>query len=100
MGAARDLHLGLARSHRLHEHEVHAEGIEDLHGVERREGEPAGVAARRHRPDEHARIGACVRHSDPIPEHRAAGEGRRRVHGDDADPLAAFPELPHQAVDQ
>ena len=54
-------------------------------GLQRRLGEPAEVAARRHRADEHARVEEVVGEPDPVAEQRALGERARRVDRDDAD---------------
>src|SRR5664279_3441768 len=85
LGEPEDLDLVLAHAHRLDEDLVVPGGVEHVHGVGRRARETAEMAARRHRPDEHAGIRVKVLHADSVAENRAARERRRRVHGDDAD---------------
>ena len=85
LGEAEDLDLVLAHADRLDEDLVEARRVEDVDGVGRGARETAEMAARRHRPDQDAGIRVEVLHPDPVAEDRAAGEGRRRVDGDDAD---------------
>src|SRR5690606_19794725 len=71
-------------------------GVEDAHGLGGGEGEPAEVAPRGHRADEHAVVEGVVLHADAVAEDGTARERRRRVDGQDRDPLAARPELAEQ----
>ena len=54
--------------------------------------QPAELAARGHRADEHALVGGVVLHPHPVAEQRAAGERRGRVDRQHADPLARRPQ--------
>ena len=54
-------------------------GVEQADRLRSGEGETSEVATRRHRTDEHARVGGVVLHPHPVAEDRAAGERRRRV---------------------
>ena len=54
------------------------------------------MAPRRHRADEHARVGRVLLHAYAVAEQRTAGERRRRVDRQHADPLAAAPQLADQ----
>ena len=66
----------------LDEDQVEAGGVEHGRGRGRRRGQPAGVAARRHRADEHAVVAGVCLHPDAVAEQRAAGDRARRVDGD------------------
>ncbi len=48
--------------------------------------QPAEVAARGHRADEHALVGGVLLHPDAVAEQRPAGERRRGIDGEDARP--------------
>jgi hypothetical protein len=54
VGLRRDLDLDLAHAHRLDDHSLAADGVEQPDGLGRGQGQAAEVAARRHRADEHA----------------------------------------------
>ncbi len=63
--------VALARADRLEEDDVLAGGVEEQQRLQRRLGEPAAVAARAHRADEHARVEEVVGEPDPVAEQRA-----------------------------
>ena len=71
---------------RLDEDDVLPGGVEDEHGLQRRLGEAARVAAGAHRADEHAGVEEVLGEPDPVAEERAAGERARRVDRDHARP--------------
>ena len=83
-----DLDLGLPDADRLDQDDVAAGGVQHPQRLRRGAGQPAEVAARGHRADEHAGVGGVVLHAHAVAEQRAAGERRRRVDGQHADPLA------------
>ena len=56
-----------------------------------RRREPAGVPARRHRADEHARVAGVGLHPHAVAEERAAGDRRRGIDGNDRDRAARPP---------
>ena len=85
VGGAGHLHLDLADADGLDQHPRPAGGVEDADGLEGGERQPAEVAARGHRADEHAVVGGVVGHAHPIAEDGSAGEGRRRVDGEHGD---------------
>ena len=77
--------LGLADADGLQEDVVLARGVHQQRGLQRRLGEPAERAARRHRADEDARVQEVLGQPDPVAQQRAAAERRGRVdreHGD------------------
>ena len=79
------------------EHHVAAGRVEHPQRVRGRPGQPAEVAAGGHRADEHALVGGVLAHPDPVAEQRAAGERRRRVDGEHADPAALRAQRPTSA---
>src|SRR5213080_2121061 len=85
LGRARDVELGLPDAHRLQQHALEAECLEQIGDLLRRRGESAVRAPRRHRADEHAGIDAGGFHPDPVAEQRPTGERAGRIHGHDAD---------------
>src|SRR2546422_798719 len=85
LGRARDVELGLPDAHRLQQHALEAECLEQIGDFLRRRGESAVRAPRRHRADEHAGIDAGGFHPDPVAEQRPTGERAGRIHGHDAD---------------
>ena len=84
---AHDFHFVLPDADRLDEHDVEAGRVEDVDDVVGRLRQAAEETARGHRADEDAAVGVELGHADAVAEDRAAGEGRRRVDGDDADAL-------------
>ncbi len=96
----RDLDLALARPDRLDEHEVEAGGVEHGRGRRRRRRQPAGVAARRHRADEHVAIAGIRLHPHPVAEQGATGDRRRRIHGHDRDRTSGRADLGEERGDQ
>ena len=92
--SAGDLDLGLPDADGLDEHHVAAGGVEHPQRLRRRPGQPAEVAARGHRADVDARVERVVLHPHPVAEQRAAGERRRRVDRQHADPLAGRAAAP------
>ena len=62
--------------------------------------EPAGVAARGHRPDEDVGVLGVGLHPDPVTEQRAAGDRRRRVDRDDGHGRDAARSLADQGGDE
>ena len=76
------------------------EGVEQADRLGRGERQPAEVAARRHRADEHAGVGGVVLHAHPVAEDGPAGERRRRVDGEHGDLLAARPQVGDQGARQ
>jgi len=74
LGRARDVELGLPDAHRLEQHALEAECLEQIGDFLRRRGESAVRAPRRHRADEHAGIDAGGFHPDPVAEQRPTGE--------------------------
>ena len=90
VGEPGDLDLALADADGLDEHDVAAGGVEHPQRLRRRPGQPAEVTARGHRADVDAGVGRVVLHPHPVAEQRAAGERRRRVDREHADPLAGL----------
>ena len=90
VGQRGDLDLGLADADRLDQHHVAAGGVQHPDRLRRGPGQAAEVAAGGHRADVDAGVGGVVLHPDPVAEQRAAGERRRRVDGQHADPLPAL----------
>ncbi len=68
---------------RLEQDDVEAGGVEHGRGGRGRGREPAGVAARRHRADEHAVVRRVGLHPDAVAQEGAAGDRAGRVDGDD-----------------
>ena len=64
--------LALAGADRLEEDDVLPGGVEEQQRLQRRLGEPAGVAARPHRADEDAGVEEVLGEPDPVAEQRAA----------------------------
>ena len=93
VGLPRHLDLDLADADGLEQHPRVAGGVEGPHRLGRRQRQPAEVATRRHRADEHAVVEHVVLHADPVAEDGAAGERRRRVDGEHGDAVAAGAEL-------
>ena len=89
VGGAGDLDLALPDADGLDEDDVAAGGVEHAERLRRRPGQTAEVPARGHRADEHAGVGRVVLHAHPVAEQGAAGERRRRVDREHADPLTA-----------
>ena len=85
VGRGRDLDLALAGSDRLEEHEIEPARVHHRCGGRRCGGEPASVAPRGHRSDEHVSVGGIPLHPDAVAEQRTTGDRARRIHGDDAD---------------
>ena len=69
-----DVKLGLPDAHRLDEHVVDAERIEEADHVARGAGEAAVAAAGREAADEDARVEEVRLHADAVAEHGAAAE--------------------------
>jgi hypothetical protein len=88
--------LALARPHRLDEHDVEADRIEDRGRGRRGRRETAGVPARCHRPDEDVGIRGIGLHPDSVAEDRAACYGAGRIDGHDRHRPAGAPELGDQ----
>ena len=88
------------QSHRLHQDEIEAGGVEHGRGGDRRRREPAGVATRRHGADEHVRVARVLLHPDPVAEQRAAGDRARWIDRDDADGTPGRPRDPRQRGDE
>ena len=84
VGRRGHLDLALAGPDGLDEDEVEAGGVDHGRGRARRRGEAAGVAAGRHRADEHVAVRGVRLHPDPIAEERAAGDRAGRVDGQTA----------------
>ena len=80
----------------LDQHDVAAGGVEHPQRLRRRPGEPAEVAARGHRADVDAAVAGVVLHPHAVTEQRPAGERRRRVDGEHADPPAVGAQRAHQ----
>src|SRR5882672_6333898 len=85
LGGARDVELRLPDAHRLYQHALEAERLEQIGDFLRRRGEPPLRPPRRHRPDEHAGVEAYRFHPDPVAEQRAPRERAGGIHGHDAD---------------
>ena len=98
VGQAGDLDLGLADADGLDEDDVAAGGVEHPQRLRGRPRQAAEVAARGHRADVDLGVERVVLHPDPVAEQRAAGERRRRVDGEHADPLAARAEGADEGV--
>ena len=77
--------------------DVEAGGVQDPQRLRRGPGQAAQVPAAGHGPDEDPVVGGVVLHPHPVAEQRAAGERRRRVDGEHADPLALPPGRPGPA---
>ena len=86
--SAGDLDLALPDADGLDQDHVAAGGVEHPQRLRGRPGQPAEVAARGHRPDVDVAVERVVLHPHPVAEQRAAGERRRRVDREHADPLA------------
>jgi hypothetical protein len=99
VGRAGDLDFRLSHADRLDEDAGRARGVEDVRRVLRGARQPARRAARRHRSHEDARVLRRLGHPDAVAEQGAAGEGARRIDGDDADALAAGAEDLDEGVD-
>ena len=100
VGRRGDLDLALAGPDRLDEDEVEADRVEDRAGRPGRRGQPAGVAAGGHRPDEHVAVAGVGLHPDPVAEDRPAGDRARRVDRDDRDRPAGPPDLGDERRDE
>ena len=96
VGQAGDLDLALADADGLDQDHVAAGGVEHPQRLRRRPGQAAEVPAGGHRADVDAAVGRVVLHPHPVAEQRAAGERRRRVDREHADPLARRAQPPHQ----
>ena len=73
-------------------------GVEHAQRLRGGPGEPAEVAAAGHRADVDVGVERVVLHPHPVTEQRAAGERRRRVDGEDADPLALLAKRADEGV--
>lgn len=91
VGLGGDLHLRLTDADGLHQDHVEARRVQHPDRLRGSPGEAAQMAARGHGTDVDTRVRGMVRHPDPVPEERAAGERRRRVDGEHGDPLALPP---------
>ena len=100
VGRGRDLDLALPGPDGLDEDEVEARRVEDGRGGRRGRGETAGVAARRHRADEHVAVARVGLHPDAVAEQRTAGDRARRVDGDDRHRATGLPDLRDQRRDE
>ncbi len=88
VGAGQHVQLRLADPDGLDEDPVHPERVEDLRRVGRGGGEAPVALAAGHRADEHAVVADQALHADAVAQERAAREGARRIHGDDAHGVA------------
>ena len=96
VGEAGDLDLALADADGLDQDHVAAGRVEHPQRLRRRPGQPAEVAAGGHRADVDLAVERVVLHPHPVAEQGAAGERRRRVDGEYADPLAGRAQLGDQ----
>ena len=71
-------------------------GVEHGRGRDGARGQPAGVAARRHRADEHVAVAGVDLHAHPVAQDRAAGDRARRVDGQHRHRPAAVARLGDQ----
>ena len=79
VGVVDHVDLGLPDADRLEEDVLLAGGVHQQRGLQRRLGQPAERAARRHRADEHAGVEEVLGEPDPVAQQRAAAERRGRV---------------------
>ncbi len=96
----RDLDLALPGPDGLDQDEVEAGGVEDRSGRRRGRGQTAGMAARRHRADEHVAVAGIGLHPNPVAEQRTAGDRARRIDRDDRHRPAGLPDLRDQRGDE
>ena len=92
--------LRLADADRLQEHVVAARGVHQQRGLQRRLGEPAERAARRHRADEHAGVQEVLGEPDPVAQQRAAAERRARVDREHRDLAVGLAPVRDERADQ
>ena len=85
---------------RLEQHVVLAGRVHQQRRLERRLGEAAERAARRHRADEDARVEEVVREADPVAQHGAPRERARRVDRQHADLAIGLAKLDAHRADQ
>ena len=93
VGGPHDLHLVLAHAHGLDQDHVLPRGREHGEHVAGGGGQAAQVAARGHRPDEHAGVEGVGLHADAVAQDGAAAVGRGGVHGHDPHGLALRAEV-------
>ena len=74
--------------------------VEQVDGVVARAGQAAEIAARRHRADEYAGIGAVTLHAHAVAEDSSAGHRARRINRDHADGCPALTKLAHECAHQ
>src|SRR5207247_2948841 len=74
--------------------------VKHEHGLERRLGEPAEVAARAHRADEDALVEEVVGEADPVAEERARAERARGVDRDHPDRPPRRAQVADERADQ
>ena len=98
VGLARDLDLDLADADRLDDHPGLADRVEHTHRLRGRDREPAEVTPRRHRADEHARIGRVALHTDAVTEDRTAAERAARIDREHADFEVLGAQARHERV--
>ena len=94
------LDLALPRTHGLDEDDVLPGRVEQEHGLQRRLGKPAEVAARAHRADVDAGVEKVIRQADAVAEERAARERARRIDRDDADRPLGLAHEPDERADE
>ena len=100
VGGADDVDLVLADADGFDHDDVLAGCIEHERDIAGGAGEPAEVTTRGHAADEHALVAEVRAHPHAIAEDGAAGEGTRRIDGDDADRLSPLAELGRHPIDE
>src|SRR4029453_19434535 len=81
------------------ENNVKTRGVEYPKGLGGRNGKPAEMTSRRHRPDVYVAIERVLLHPNPVSQERSSGEWGTRVHRQYANPLPARAQSADQTGD-